>query len=176
MVDKQPLGIRFRIAINEGDLATAKQVFADDPNLPKRLSEKRVWLLKDAAKTSTPQMLKFLTQEVGEDVNKQDANGFTALHFAVMFGELENARALLQLGADPNRDCPLFGITHHRVEDPMAMADILLEYGADVNQLIVSEHMPTQNVLSKALCDGSNELVSYLRTKGAKLPDELVDG
>ena len=175
MVDKDSQEFAFRVAIDAGDIEGARKLLSERPDLPMRLSAERVWLLKDAAKESSPEMIRWLVQEVGEDLAKQDANDYTALNFAVLFGKLENARALLELGADADLGYPLFSVLSKHVEDPMAMATLLISYGADVNQLVIEEGMPPRNILTEAEDYEDEEMIEFLRSQGAKLPDELLE-
>jgi ankyrin repeat protein len=173
MVDRESKEYAFRVAIDSGDIGAARKLLSEMPDLPIRLSAERVWLLKDAAKKSSPEMIRWLVQEVGEDVARQDANEYTALHFAVIFGKFENAQALLELGADANLGEPLFSVPSSDLDDPVAMAALLIAHGADVNQLVVEEGMPARNILSEAVDYDDSDMIEFLRSKGAKLPEEL---
>ena len=91
----------------------------------------------------------------------------------MIFGKFENAQALLELGADANLGEPLFSIPSSDLDDPVAMAALLIAHGADVNQLVVEEGMPARNILSEAVDYDDSDMIEFLRSKGAKLPDEL---
>jgi hypothetical protein len=53
------------------------------------------------------------------------------------------------------------------------MAALLIAYGADLNQLVIEEGMPARNILTEAVDYDDSDMIEFLRSKGAKLPDEL---
>jgi ankyrin repeat protein len=107
------------------------------------------------------------------DPNVYSADGFTPLHFAVMGGHVDAARALLEAGADPNT------MSRHRfvkvrplhtacalevaIENPDVVR-LLVEHGADVHGR-TAEGGATP--LHNASQSGSVELVRTLLALGA---------
>lgn len=103
----------------------------------------------------------------GADVNSPNADGFTPLHLAAMFGRTETARALLDSGADlhalsrnPQAATPLHSALGGRQWDT---ARLLLERGADVNAAQPGGWSP----LLLAAREGQADLVAELLSRGA---------
>jgi ankyrin repeat protein/mono/diheme cytochrome c family protein len=92
-------------------------------------------------------------------------NGATALHYAVLYGDLRQVRAVLDKGADVNA-ADLDGVTPliWAVADD-AKARLLVERGADVNA--ASESGVTPLIAAAGRASGA-DLVGYLVDKGAK--------
>ncbi|HQU43284.1 MAG TPA: ankyrin repeat domain-containing protein [Pirellulales bacterium] len=111
--------------------------------------------------------------ELGADINEQDSNRTTGLEWAVIRDRYDAVKTFLELGADPNLDCPMFSVANsQRLTDRIGMAKLLLEHGADINQPFLVEDLPPRNVLSEAIACGHDELVEFLKARGAKLPEK----
>jgi ankyrin repeat protein len=100
------------------------------------------------------------------DVNAPQADGTTALHWAVHWNDAEAARLLLRAGADPmarNR----FGATplsEAALSGNVALVGALLEAGADARALTTADG---ETVLMTAARAGSVEAVRLLIDRGA---------
>ena len=165
--------IEFRLAVQDSDIDTMQRIFKEEPDLFRKLRENHDSIVCEAAKESSPEVIRWLIER-GADVNEQDSNGETGLCWAVMRGRYDVAKVLLECGADPNLGCPIFGLaTSEHVQDPIALAKLLLDYGADINQPFLVEGLPPRTVLSEAIERGRTDLVKFLKSRGAKLPGAL---
>jgi ankyrin repeat protein len=118
----------------------------------------------DAAMRGDRAELRGLIQE-GADVNRGQADGATALHWAAYHGDPDLAKVLLEAGADPavanrNGSTPLWLAAH---QGDAAMIDVLLEGGADANEQLPLGRRP----LMLAARSGSVEAVRVLLDRGA---------
>jgi len=100
--------------------------------------------------------------------------GITALHGALFAKNVGVIRFLLEAGADPNEPKhDEFGDTPLCMTSDIAVAELLLEYGADVNQftgwneLHVSEQRRIETPLHAAARDGSTDLVAVFLNNDA---------
>lgn len=110
-------------------------------------------------------VLSLLTQQV--DVSVAEADGATALHWAVHRDDLEVARLLLQAGADVNA-ANAYGVTPLSlacVNGNAAMVDALLTAGADPN----AARLSGETVLMTAARTGSVDAVRSLVVAGAEV-------
>jgi Suppressor of fused protein (SUFU)/Ankyrin repeats (3 copies) len=163
--------VAFLVAVDRSDLDAMRRFASEEPNLFRKIRAGNDWVVCDAAKRrSTPEAVRSLI-ELGADVNERDSNGSTGLCWAVTYGRYDVAKVLLECGADPNLDCPLFRLTSNDVQDRVAMAKLLLDHGADINQPFIVEGMPARNALSGAIDAGLQDLVEFLKSRGARLPD-----
>ncbi|HWL63719.1 MAG TPA: ankyrin repeat domain-containing protein [Steroidobacteraceae bacterium] len=118
----------------EGDVAEAKRLIAAgaDVNATNNYGINAMLLAADIASTELIQLL----LKHGVDPNTSNADGETPLHLVARAGNIEAAQALLKAGAkvDPREkfgdQTPLMWAVVRRHP---AMADFLLEQGADVN-------------------------------------------
>ena len=157
----------FRAAVYQSDVAGHASVCCRRTPSVRQASPTDV---HDAAKESSPEAVGALI-ELGADINEQDSNGFTGLQWAVTRGRADVARTLLELGADPNLDCPLFSVAcSQHLKDRVAMAKLLLGHGADINQPYLVEDLPPRTALSEALAPRRAELIELLKSRGAGLP------
>ena len=161
-----------RKAVYYSDVDAIRRFFSEQSDLAARIRRAKNRIVCEAAKKSTPEAVRALI-ESGADVNEQDSNGATGLCWAVTYGRYDVARVLLQCGADPDIRCAIFGITDEDVSDPIAMAALLLDHGADINRPFLVEGLPARTILSRAVASGRSDLVEFLKSKGARLRDEL---
>jgi Suppressor of fused protein (SUFU)/Ankyrin repeats (3 copies) len=161
--------VAFLVAVDRSDLDAMRRFAREEPDLFRKIRAWNVWVVHDAAKGSTPDTVRLLL-ELGADVNEQDSNGWTGLCWATTRDRYEVAKVLLECGADPHLHCALFHVADKRLKDPIAMAKLLLDHGADVNQPFIVEDMPPRNALSGAIDAGLQDLVEFLKSRGAKLP------
>src|SRR5262245_39101280 len=99
------------------------------------------------------------------DVNAAEADGTTALHWAVRADDLELTRLLLRAGADPRR-ANRYGVTPLQlaaVNGSVTAATALLEAGADPNVVLPEG----ETILMTAARTGQPDLVRLLIDRGA---------
>jgi ankyrin repeat protein len=106
--------------------------------------------------------------EGGADVNANQGDGMTALHWAAHKDNLEMARMLLAAGADVERGTRIGSIVPlflAATNGSAAMIELLLDAGADAN---ATNELGT-TVLMKAAASGSLDAVTNLLDNGASL-------
>jgi len=161
--------IAFLIALDRSDTEAMRRICREEPELFAKLRADHRWIVCDAARKSSPEVMRALI-ELGAPIDEQDSNLFTGLCWAVDFGRYDVARVLLECGADPNLDCPLFRVaTSNKVEDRIAMAKLLFDHGADVNHPFLAEGLPPRTALSEAIKRGNAELAEFLKSRGGKV-------
>jgi cytohesin len=121
----------------------------------------------DAAATGNVAVAKALLDGDRASVDDRGPDGYTALHFAAAFGQLEIARLLLGRGADPNvvslndlRSTPLHIAVSARHRD---LASLLLALGGYPNAVQHGGWTP----LHAAAYDGDESIIDILLMRGA---------
>ena len=129
---------------------------------------------------------------------KRNDLGETCLHAAGIHGHVDVTRAVLEQGGDPNiwtsldhnRTNKVYALSFHVFSGHAESAEILLEYGADINALITSQEDPnkmqtaldiTLNTLKNdesnkepsACHDKYYEMKELLLKRGAKTYEQL---
>lgn len=154
------------------DLGMVQKLLDEYPRLKKKVG---LNFLCEAARRSTPEIITWLAQN-GWDVNHFDGY-FSVLSSAITNGKYENAKCLLELGANPDLDCPLFAVADasDETDDLVPLAQLLLDYGADINQVYVVDNAQVHDKtpLDRAEELGLAELTAFLRSKGALRAREL---
>lgn len=118
----------------------------------------------------------------GADVNLKDKNGKTALIWAAS-NSLENAKVLISYGARINDSAndgmtpflqAAFGVISGKV--PIALCELLLENGADINSSLTSRNAAGWTALHYAAVNGDTEFVKYLISNGANIYKATAEG
>jgi Ankyrin repeats (many copies)/Ankyrin repeat len=179
LVDKSILKKLILSAIECNDVHQLKQLFAESPTdfgLAMKTHSFQTnfsyYVLQIA-----PETLGVLVQ-LGLDLNRHDNEGYAPdgtypLGSCIHRRNLEMARLLLQNGADPNL-CDALNTVSYMGEkatpaDQIAMAQLLLDYGADINRVLPK--LPGFTPLLRALEKGHTELAEFLISKGAVMPE-----
>jgi hypothetical protein len=130
----------------------------------------------DAAAIGNVNVVRTLLSSERASVDDRGPDGFTALHLAAFFGQLEVARLLLGRGADPNavalnesRVTPLHSAVAAKHRDT---ASLLLALGASPNSVQRGGWTP----LHAAARDGEEPLVDMLLLRGADATRKSDDG
>ncbi|MGN0845675.1 MAG: ankyrin repeat domain-containing protein [Kiritimatiellia bacterium] len=130
------------------------------------ISEDGQTLMHMAAHGKDPRFVSYLAK-LGADPNLMDTPGFPPLVYACMMKNLETMRALLQLGANPERKLPdhsylLELVVINKNEDVIRL---LCQYGANPNRKLKSGATP----LILAIRTGSIPILRVLLSFGARL-------
>jgi len=123
-------------------------------------------VLADAVMRQDPNAIRTLLQQK-TDVNAAQADGMTALHWAIRHNDLETARMLLRAGAKPDV-ATRYGVTplYFACENAnAAMIDLLLRSGVDPN----SANSGGETALMTASRTGNLDAVMLLLDRGASI-------
>jgi hypothetical protein len=163
--------------LHEVDQSEFMRIVNDNPWMAKTRIPGGGSLLFEAIRVSTPELIDFLIQK-GSDVNVVNGSCTTVLSYACSYGKLEAVKLLLKHGADPKRDRELISAINAD-EHSFELVKLLVEYGADVNQIWVWETAdPTFEFNACWFADISDQqdIVDFLKAKGAtRLPTTEQD-
>ena len=171
MTDQTPIQ-QCTEAVFNGDLKTMRSLLVSHRNFdsdPGYIN----WLLVKAAKRDHLQMVQELVR-LGANIHasQSEPGDSDALFHAAGEGAVNVVRWLIDQGAQVNysiegniRCLPL---SIAASEGHLEVVKVLLEKGADVNAV-----WKGRNALKAAIEDGRTEIAAYLRSKGAKTPEEL---
>ena len=107
----------------------------------------------------------------GTDVNIQDFDGWTPLHWAAMEGHKKTAELLIANGADVDLKDNL-GWSALLITDHMKIAELLISNGADVNL----KNMDGNTPLQYAAMAGQTGIAKLLLIKEADLNTKNING
>lgn len=157
-------------AVRSGDVDRARQLFLVDPSLT-RYSMHFDWLTIAVGKKNAP-MVKMLL-EAGCDPNSSWRGISQPLRKAIYRDCPEIARLLLEHGADPNDNrYALFAIMYRRPH-ALELIQLLEEFGADLHREFPLGETPYKaNALSMAKSWECHDVVAYLESRGAVMPQE----
>ena len=168
------------LAIENGEVGKLPTLLRQHPEMLREETGVGTWLHYSASIGNLAACKFFVAQ--GIDINSPSSPSGTppetAVFDAVMSGSLDILRWLLENGAKSHCTVPLDGnaprnfalnaaVTRGRLD----MVQLLVEHGADVNVYYAG-----RTPLSVAEGAGQKEIAKYLRSKGAKLPEELGHG
>lgn len=108
--------------------------------------------------------VKAMMEKGGADPNVKDASGTPLLMTAVVYGNAESVRILLEHGADANAKNPAGATALLWAAGDWEKASLLIAHGADVN---VQSALGRTPLLSAAAQDGAGPVVGMLLKKGA---------
>ncbi|WP_425614971.1 suppressor of fused domain protein [Anatilimnocola sp. NA78] len=176
MLDVDRLSSEITSAIYEHDRELVTQLIAQDPTLVKR--NKGGTFLHDAVGAQSADLTQLLL-DLGSDINAgcgSDKDETPIMH-AIMNDLPDILQMLLQNGADPK--CANPKLTIGAIVGPkrrsLEMVKILESFGCDLHQVFQNEQTNRpMNALSCAIDWGKKNVEAYLRSKGARLPDESL--
>lgn len=107
--------------------------------------------------------------EMGADINHRRFRTDTALSSAIGFAGPEMVEFLLRRGADPKiASRPIIGAINREPEDlALRLVQLLVEYGADVNQEFDIFGDATKTFTALEWAHGKPSIIAYLKSKGA---------
>ena len=155
--------------------------YSGHPKMAERLAELEAKTadglgIFDAAAVGNVGVIRSLLSGDRASVDDRGPDGFTTLHFAASFGQLEVARLLLGRGADPNavamNECRLTPLHSAVTAKHRDTASLLLALGASPNSVqhggITPLHIAAQN--------GDEAIVDMLLLRGADATRKADDG
>jgi ankyrin repeat protein len=158
------------VAVGSGHVKMAHRIAAMVARTPGGLD------VFDAAAVGNVAVVRTLLTSDRASADDRGPDGYTALHFAAMFGQMEVARLLLGRGADPNavalnesRVTPLHSAVAAKHRDT---ASLLLALGASPNAV----QRGGWTSLHTAARDGDEAIVDMLLLRGADPTRAADDG
>lgn len=104
--------------------------------------------------------------ETGDD----SINMITPLSSAISRGYIDIVERFLELGADPNDSRCL--ISAINAANSLAIAKLLVNHGLDIHKTFPWPDGTIENGLSFAIAMGKQDVVDYLRSLGARMPEQ----
>ena len=162
--------------IDEGNLPEFKQLLKENPDYLRDENGLDLWL-RTAARRGLLPFVKFLVLEKGLSVNESGEYAELPegpIKDASAKGRLDVVRWLLEQGAlinfEVNGVLRCSPLTSAVIHSQLEVVKTLVEHGAAINATWKGD-----NALSYAQMYGEVEIAEYLISKGAKLPEELVE-
>ena len=167
------LAIRLVDAVSDGDVAFAKRCFSEHPEWISGEHCGDTWL-GHASMSDSVEMIQFLIS-LGCDVNqlRKGRGSRRVLNNAIGNASIEVAQAMLEAGADANAGLPILGAVLCDRGDARERVQLLEQYGANLH--VVYPFGPDSvpmTPLGLATVYGLDDVVEYLRSRGARLPSE----
>lgn len=175
MTQRKPIGF-CTDAVENGDLETARRMLIEHNCFATECPHYVDRMLATAAGNNDLVMVQELARLGGSvhwSENGDEGDASEALYRAADKGAIHVARWLIQQGAKCNRRdradrvlCPALSAAAR--EGHLELVKLLIENGAAINATWMG-----RNPLSFAMDKGRSDVVAYLRSQGAKTPDEL---
>ena len=150
--------VRFFIAVRTGDVNEVQGLLNKDPKL---VSEQERW-----SETLAELYPRAQPSELDRNARNEQISGWTALEWAVWFGDIEMARVLLKHGASPHhvdwRGASVLSVAVG--EGHIEIVRLLIEQGVDPNG-----NGNSRQPIFTAIGEGSREMVECLVDLGADL-------
>lgn len=161
-------------AVSAGNTEEVRQILAKHPEkLHEYPGVAPSWFHYAARKGHLSVIDVFLSAGLPVD-HRLRLDGDTPLNAAVGFSQLQAAKYLLSLKADPDNSRLLIGAINAKTNN-FELVKLLVEHGADVNKCWrwgETENGFLFNALSWAINGEHHEIANYLKSRGARLPDE----
>jgi uncharacterized protein len=171
---EQTPGQRMYAAVSAGNAEQVRQILAEHPDeLHDSPGSAASWLHLAARKGHVAVMDIFLAAGMPVDYRTR-SGGDTPLNDAVEYGQVETAKYLLSMNADPNASRGLIGAINADANN-FELVKLLVEQGADVNlcwPLGEEQDGHLFNALSWAIDGEHKEIADYLRSHHAVLPQQ----
>jgi ankyrin repeat protein len=165
-------------AIEAGNVSEVRNTLALHPELLGRDWGMGTWLHHAARERSVE--LASLLIELGFDVNAaarttNGARGEVPLLCAIDRNNLEMAKLLLAHGAETNTGLPVIGVIVGDNINSLELVKLLVDHGADIHVVYpFGEKFTPMNALKMSLVWGKMEIAEYLRSLGARMPEDYA--
>ena len=140
------LGSSIKSAVENNDIRKVLSLIKNGCNINARTNCGRTLL--HLASINRFEMSKILVGK-GADINAKEINGYTPLHFAVMYEKIPIASMLIKHGSNVQSSCnsgntPLHLACARRLE----LSNLLIDSGADINAVNVNCQTPIRFAIS----------------------------
>ena len=163
--------------LQNGDVDGFRQILRDRPGLLENAIGSGNWLFM-AAQYNQLEIAKHLL-DLGQDPNERERlpPHNVPLVPAIRKQYLEVAELLLSHGADPNMQRLVISGVRSKGNRALEAVKLLEEFGADLHQEYFHHQLKQpMNALSAAKDAGKDDVVEYLLSKGARLPEGVEQG
>jgi len=160
-------------AIDRGDTACALDLLLRNPALLQHDYGVGTWLNR-AAYVGHLEVIELLIA-LGCNVNAVGHLGSFPLDDALLNGSSAVVQTILKHGADPNANRAVISAIAGNSKNSLDFIQMMEQHGANLHAIYLNEHTnKPMNALSTAIAWGKQDVVDYLRSKGAVLPDEPI--
>jgi len=160
-------------AIQAGNMEAVRGLFSRYPEMAHFRYCGQSWL--HAAVQFQKIEIARLLIDLGCDVRSENDSGnrLTPLDNAIFRDNPDLVRLLLTHGANPNHSREVISAIVGMKRNSLKMIQLLAEHGADLHRVFENEqsHQP-MNALSEAIAWGKQDVVDFLRSQGAVLPEQ----
>jgi ankyrin repeat protein len=163
-------------AMRNSDLSAIRAIISANPSITHDSAVAAPSWLHYACKKSSKEIIDYLIS-VGMNINLQKRPGDDVpLTYAIDGSRPEIVEHLLKLGADPNLDRTLIAAVNLD-DNSLKIIELLVEYGADVNKCFPfgDDDGPLMSPLEWAIDSEKEDIVSFLKSKGAKIEKGASD-
>ena len=164
---------RIEDAIYDSDEQTVIELLRSHPAATSYETSMGTWLYTASGRRNTAVVQCLI--DLGCDPNQQLTKSFRGnvpLDAAIRECDVDTANVLLKAGADPNHHKLLLSAASANVK-ALALVKMMVDYGADIHKEYINDFTnEPMNALSMAIAHDKQDVVDYLRSKGAKLPTD----
>jgi ankyrin repeat protein len=164
--------VAIRDAVRSGDVQQVRDMFAKHPEMVRHEYGGGTWLHIAAHRDSVKMIEMLISHGCNVNAEKEFRTRDTPLDYAIMEDNPETVRILLEHGASLNHGREVIGALTGTKLNCLAVVKLLEQYGADLHRVFNNEMTGRpMNALSEAIVWGKQDVVDYLRSKGAVLPE-----
>lgn len=166
-----------RDTIRSGNVEKVRAMLQEHPDLINPANPSLTWMEVAAYSESVAaagglQMILMLI-DLGCDINASGLTQLSPLSSIVSEGNINVARCLLENGADPNLNRAVISAVNDGKRNSLELLKLLEQYGADLHRCFPLGNTGKEiNALSMAMLYKKQDVVEYLKSKGAQLPGE----
>lgn len=159
-------------AVRDSDVVKVRALFEAHSNFLDSKYGSDTWLTA-AVRSNSIDMVEMLL-DLGCDIELPASQRLdnTPLISAITQNNQEIAKALLHRGADVTKGRPVITAITGQKKNSLEFIKLLEQYGADIHKVFPFGEGDKINALKAAITWGKQDVVDYLKSKGAVLPDE----